>query len=227
MSLTKEFVLAGRAVFTIQIPNSFREDYSEKHGTEVKPHYTYKVSYKAASDRFGEAYFVQLLTGPDNTHSYSYLGMLDKNDGNVRFTAKSCRKEDDICASLIRRIMKKVWAGEVEDIEKVGFELHNEGKCGRCGRPLTTPESCTRGIGPECWSKMGGGDTVKPIDPIEKALDESEALAGGNWEANYEEQEEQDEPEYDPSNEAEDQALRQVSRYIWGGGTTGPYGTGY
>ncbi len=35
--------------------------------------------------------------------------------------------------------------------EKV--EFWHEGKCARCGRKLTTPESIQRGLGPECAEK--------------------------------------------------------------------------
>jgi hypothetical protein len=31
------------------------------------------------------------------------------------------------------------------------LEVWHEGRCGRCGRALTVPESVERGIGPECW----------------------------------------------------------------------------
>ena len=36
-----------------------------------------------------------------------------------------------------------------------GFEFWHEGKCGRCGRKLTVPESIEAGIGPECAGKGG------------------------------------------------------------------------
>jgi hypothetical protein len=29
-------------------------------------------------------------------------------------------------------------------------EVHHEGRCGRCGRALTVPESIESGFGPEC-----------------------------------------------------------------------------
>jgi hypothetical protein len=34
-------------------------------------------------------------------------------------------------------------------------EVMHEGRCACCGRPLTVPESIERGIGPDCWEKMG------------------------------------------------------------------------
>jgi hypothetical protein len=36
-----------------------------------------------------------------------------------------------------------------------GIEVWHNGRCGRCGRILTVPESITIGIGPECIKKMG------------------------------------------------------------------------
>lgn len=35
-------------------------------------------------------------------------------------------------------------------------EVRHEGRCGRCGRPLTDPDSIKRGFGPECIQKLGG-----------------------------------------------------------------------
>lgn len=156
-NVNKEFVLAGRAVFTIEVPDSFRNSYKGRHGVEVKPHYTYRVSFKKATGNFNnDAYFLQLLTGPDNTKSYTYLAMLVKESGAVRITGKSCREEGSVEVALARRALARIWADEVESIEAVGFKLHHEGRCGKCGRALTTPESVERGIGPECWGRMGG-----------------------------------------------------------------------
>lgn len=36
-------------------------------------------------------------------------------------------------------------------MEQYGKQI---GRCGKCGRTLTDPESIERGIGPECWSRM-------------------------------------------------------------------------
>lgn len=37
-----------------------------------------------------------------------------------------------------------------------GVQLWHEGRCGRCGRTLTDPESCARGLGPICAGKGVG-----------------------------------------------------------------------
>lgn len=139
-AVTKEFVLAGKAIFTIQPPA----------GVAEKAHYTFKVTHKEASERWPEAYFVSLLTGPENTSDYTYVGMLEAGSGLLRLTAKSALGGDSYPVRLLERVLARVWAGEQAVIQAAGYALHHEGKCGRCGRLLTVPASIESGIGPEC-----------------------------------------------------------------------------
>ena len=44
-----------------------------------------------------------------------------------------------------------------------GFEIWHEGKCGRCGRKLTVPESIACGFGPECIGMVGMAAAVAPV----------------------------------------------------------------
>lgn len=153
--VTKQFVLAGKATFTIEVPESFR---TEKPDLELKPHYTFRVEHKAANGQYKETWFAKLLTGPDNTRNYSYVGILNVDNGQVRTTAKSKLAGDSIVLKLLNRTLALVWAGDIAPLEAQGFALHHEGRCGKCGRLLTTPESIERGIGPECWTQMNGGN---------------------------------------------------------------------
>jgi len=156
--IEKEFVTAGRAVFTVEPSATFQEQFPV-----VKPHYTYKVKFvkgKEKKDKPGEfwsdAYMVFLLTGPDNTADYTYLGMLDDKTGYVRLTAKSKWNDDTWPVKIIRRVLARLWAGECHEIAANGWKVHHEGRCGRCGRALTVPESVENGIGPECIKKVFG-----------------------------------------------------------------------
>lgn len=153
--VTKQFVLAGKATFTIEVPESFR---TEKPDLDLKPHYTFRVEHKAASGQYKEAWFAKLLTGPDNTRNYSYVGILNADSGSVRTTAKSKLAADNIVLKLLNRTLALVWAEDIGPLEAQGFALHHEGRCGKCGRLLTTPDSIERGIGPECWTQMNGGN---------------------------------------------------------------------
>lgn len=141
--VTKNFILAGRSVFTVECPSGW-------HG---KPHYTFRVGRKKANGMYPECYFVSLLSGPQNTSDYTYLGKLIPSTGAVVLTEKSRFSDDTLVVKLIRRVVARVWANEAAEIEKAGFDVHHEGRCGCCGRPLTTPQSILSGIGPVCAEK--------------------------------------------------------------------------
>lgn len=139
--LTKDFITAGKAVFTVAVPADAQAR------ADSKPHYTFKVSSFETTD--GKTlYSVSLLSGPDNEADYQYLGMLDTATGNVRLTAKSHFADDTAPVKLIKWALRHLW--EAADLPN-GFKIHHEGRCARCGRTLTTPESVERGFGPECW----------------------------------------------------------------------------
>lgn len=156
--ITKDFLTAGNATLTVEVPASFQQ----QHG--CKPHYTFKVRFKRGSGSYRDTFFVSLLTGPDNVFDYQYLGVIDPESGEFRTTYKSCQKPDSIVVLLFRRVVERLWKGEGEKIGAAGFKLHHEGKCGRCGRLLTVPESVESGIGPECARRMGCERNCKPFD---------------------------------------------------------------
>ena len=129
--INKNFVLGGKAIFTLDL----NEEYA--FSNDLKDHYTFKVSKKEnpENERYPVTYFVSLLTGPDNTSNYTYLGLLDP------------------AVRLLNRTLNLVWNENTEAIQTAGFDLHHEGRCGRCGRVLTVPESILSGFGPECAGK--------------------------------------------------------------------------
>ena len=128
------FMFAGNATFTLR---SLR--------TQVR--YTFKVQKDENSDRW----FVKLLTGNDNESAYSYMGMINANK-QFYLTAKSNFKIDSTPVIALMWTLKKLTAG----VEPQNLEMWHAGKCGRCGRKLTVPESIESGFGPECVKLMGG-----------------------------------------------------------------------
>lgn len=145
--IDRDFILAqGRwVIFTLNVPDSFQAAHPE-----CKPHYTYRVNYREANGKYGEAYFLNLLAGPNNTADYSYLGMLNPATGAVKLTHKSRMSDKSWPVRLVRRIMAALWTGDGRAIQQAGFDLLHADRCGRCGRALTTPESIERGLGPVC-----------------------------------------------------------------------------
>jgi hypothetical protein len=131
--LNKTFITAGKAIFTVANPAGKR--------------YTYRIKHRGPQNGYGPAWFVSVLTGPDNTSSYTYMGMLDPATGEVRLTAKSKFGGDSLPVKVVRWALGVLWA---EKPVPEGYKVCHEGKCGRCGRTLTVPESVESGIGPEC-----------------------------------------------------------------------------
>lgn len=129
-----EFIGAGNAVFTVANPDGV--------------HYTFKVRQPAAD----KPHFVSLLTGPENTRDYTYIGVYDP----LRFTLRITKKSKMTDASLPVNVFR--WAVAVLSKQAelpAGYTIQHEGKCCRCGRTLTTPESLDTGVGPECATVLG------------------------------------------------------------------------
>lgn len=131
-----QYVTAGNATFTLT-------------SMKTEARYTYKA--QAVRDR-EDRFFVSLLTGADNTASYSYIGLIDR--GVFRLTGKSKLPATAAPVRAIDFFCRHVLVGGRVPAE-AGLEVRHMNKCGRCNRALTVPESIDRGIGPECWEKMG------------------------------------------------------------------------
>lgn len=124
------FVTAGHALFTLEGAVS---------------RYTYRVSVK---DGDPDTTFVSVLTGPDNGRDYTCIARLLGPDRSVKPTRNATPDTPSLKAFVwtFERLRRGL------SIAPVRFWHH--GKCCRCGRVLTTPESIARGIGPECATKL-------------------------------------------------------------------------
>lgn len=123
----RDFCAAGRAVITLQ---------SEK----TNQHYTYKISCKD-----GKTY-VKLLTSPDD---FTYIGMV-KPQGFKTTQASQITESAPSFKAFSFFFDHVLIGGKIPN----GLIVRHENRCGKCGRPLTHPESIDSGIGPECAKKM-------------------------------------------------------------------------
>ena len=99
--------------------------------------------------------FVGLLSGPDNEGDYQYLGNLwTVGISGLRYAhgRKSKAGPDAPSVAAFGWMLALLMRGKVP--EKA--ELWHEGRCGRCGRTLTVPESIERGMGPVCAARAAG-----------------------------------------------------------------------
>ena len=137
--VTRQFILAGRAIFTVSNPKGER--------------YTYRVTYSKGNDRYPPCWFIALLTGPNNEDDYTYMGKIDAEMGEVVLTAKSAYPKDAMPVRVANfGLMVAYGKRTLPD----GYAIHHEGMCGRCGRLLTVPSSVDSGFGPECIKMVGG-----------------------------------------------------------------------
>lgn len=127
----REFALAGNATLTLV-------------STATGARFTFRVRRRDVTT----PYFVSLLRGPDNNLDYQYLGCVKEIDGSMHYHhgIKSRIGRDAPSARAFTWFWQRVRDGRLPQ----SLEIWHEGKCGRCGRKLTVPESLARGIGPEC-----------------------------------------------------------------------------
>jgi len=126
------FFKGGNALFTV--------------GNNTGKHYTFKIKKGKRQD---SPYFVSLLTGQENSSdkSFTYMGILNPLSMYVYLTKKTKFNETSTPVKVIRWAIKLVHSHKSIP---VGYSIQHEGRCCRCGRVLTSPESIERGIGPEC-----------------------------------------------------------------------------
>lgn len=136
-----DFMGAGKAIMTIE------SKATHKHFTFkfVRPKHDEEKdsSLKKSKDL---PIWVRLLNGSDNESSYTFLGTIFNN---TYYHSKKSRIGAD--AQSVRSFVwwfKSLVANSESNLNKI--ELYHEGRCMKCGRKLTTPESIEQGVGPIC-----------------------------------------------------------------------------
>lgn len=125
----REFALAGKARLTLV---------SKRTGTR----FTYKIRQPEPE----KPHFVSLLTSPDNERGYTFFATIF-HGAELRHGARSSLTHDAPGPAAFRWFWKHLC--EQNELHPQ-LEVWHEGRCGRCGRTLTVPESIANGLGPEC-----------------------------------------------------------------------------
>ena len=140
------YALAGNATFTIV---------SRKSGVR----FTYKITRAGmgkpavAGTPEDPRYFVKVLTGADNESDYQYLGCIFSDKPGQPYYRGT--KSTIGLGAPSNLAFDWFWSHRNDATLGDKIEVHHEGRCGRCGRKLTVPESITSGYGPECIGKLG------------------------------------------------------------------------
>jgi hypothetical protein len=126
------FMLAGNATVTLK---------SRTTGGR----FTYRVR-KSPDD--AALFFVNLMNGPDNEGSYTYLGCIRVSNAGPIYWHGRRSKVSSTAPSAAG--FKWTWERLVKGRMPEQLEVWHEARCGRCHRKLTVPESIKTGMGPEC-----------------------------------------------------------------------------
>jgi hypothetical protein len=134
-------LFGGKSIFTL-------------HSTHSGDSYTYKVeeANKRNPDDPKEIppFFVSVLTGPDNTNDYDYIGVIfDRR--NFQWTKKSSISRDAASVKFFERSFQAIIAQRIPDF----LEFIPSSRCARCGITLTVRDSVLASFGPKCAEIVG------------------------------------------------------------------------
>lgn len=135
-------------------------------------HRTFRIrTQKADADFAPGERIISLLTGPDNTASYTQFGFVKVEPERRAFrddTYGACPQTTFVRPARVKVIVWRKYRGrpgspltQYEKLARMIERLANhidegrvtinlEGRCRRCNKPLTTPQSVHEGIGPVC-----------------------------------------------------------------------------
>jgi len=134
-----KFMLAGTCAFTMV---------SGKTGVKL----SYKLVKRKSNEEKGEyIYFMRVIRGTKDI--YAGLLVYNKEEGEMKFIKgkKGQLYPNDVYVKSILYVINNL----NRENYSMNIKIYHEGRCGRCGRRLTTPKSIMTGIGPECAKKVG------------------------------------------------------------------------
>jgi len=136
-----DFIIAGKSRFTLT---------SKVSGNS----FTFKIDApkdRATGETDRSILFVKVLNGPDNSWDgdWLFLGFMRRDNGFELAGGKKGHPDAPSFRAL-DWTMKQLFNNQIPDT----LEIRHEGKCGRCGRALTRPESIDSGFGPECITRV-------------------------------------------------------------------------
>jgi hypothetical protein len=137
------FIFAGNATFTLV---------NESTGNR----FTYRIRKAGyGTSTFNEnvgIFYVSVLNGSDNNSSYTFLGTYF--GGTNQMYRHSLKSKIGISAGS-NQVITWFFSKFIKNPTLFStIKVHHAGKCGRCGKKLTTPESVKSGLGPKCGNRI-------------------------------------------------------------------------
>lgn len=134
-----QFILAGKSEFIL-------------HSTKTNEDFKFQIVKKdSTNSKYKYVYFLNVISG----HEKIYAGHLFFNEDTRMFEFNQGKKGKVAANELNIRSLLFV-LNKLIRCEHVGnLEVFHVGKCGKCGKKLTTPESILTGLGPTCSENLG------------------------------------------------------------------------
>lgn len=114
--------------------------------TESGEHRTFQIRTQPSNAEFvpGKR-ILSILSGPENTGDYTGFAFVDESGIHVWRSKLGGQYE-----LYAEQLWSLALDGAFSPWAQEGYRILMEGRCCRCGRPLTTPQSIRDGIGPVC-----------------------------------------------------------------------------
>ena len=149
--LTREFIFSGHSVLTCM-------------NTETGKHKTFMIDksddgrvhfFKIRGDKDGV--FVPLTKDlKKQKKNWVYVGMTLPNGKFITTRGSKVTRDSQSFRSIEWLLRASTeWSLGIDKYPQI--EVYHEGFCGRCGRPLTNPESVQLGYGPSCYKEIVNG----------------------------------------------------------------------
>ena len=102
-----------------------------------------RFTYKVVKHKTDDIYFINVLTSPD---TYTFVGTY--RNGKFKHSPKARISAEAQSVKVFQFVIDKLVTNTLSNL----IEIYHDGRCGKCGRKLTTPNSVQNGFGPECIS---------------------------------------------------------------------------
>jgi Family of unknown function (DUF6011) len=121
----------------------------ERRTFKVKPMDRDAVREKGIKD---QRFFVSFLSGPDNTRDYTYIGQILNSQFTLTQKSRATGINEQTPSFVIFKAAFETLL--TATIMPKMLQVTHSGRCGKCHKALTVPQSVNDGFGPECVNNV-------------------------------------------------------------------------
>lgn len=137
------FIFAGNATFTV-----INESTGNRFTFRIRKAGWGTPTYNEKSGIF----YISVLTGSDNNFSYTFIGTFFGGENQVY---RHSYKSKITFNTTSNKVLNWFFSSYIKNPSLFPtVKVFHSGKCGKCGKKLTTPESIKSGLGPYCAGKV-------------------------------------------------------------------------